>query len=646
MLKFQRYEHNPFLVPNKTHTWEAKAVFNACPLKEDDKYHLLYRAESSEEKYKEKNLHLSTIGYAESDDGVNFCNRRQVLKPEHSWEEFGLEDPRITKIDDEYFIFYTALGGFPFSKDNIKVAVARTKDFKNFEKHLVTPFNAKAMALFPERINNQYVAVLTVDTDQPPAKIALAFFDKKEDIWSDEFWQNWQKNINKNIIPLLRSGQDHIEVGAPPIKTDYGWLLIYSYIKNYLGSQRVFGVEAILLDKSNPRKIVSRTHEPIFVPMTKEEKEGDVPDIVFPSGAILEGEDLKIYYGSSDTVCSFGTIKLNDLLDGMCERPAVFRHSDLHPDGFWRADNNPILKPRPEIAWEAKAVFNPTLVYENNTFYIIYRAMDFKNTSVMGLAISKDGTKITERLNEPIYIPRESFEQKNNKPNGNSGCEDGRITRIDDKFYMCYTAFDGVKPPRVALSSIKVDDFLNKKWNWSKPILISAPDKDDKDACILPEKINGKYVIFHRLKNDISLDYVDDLKFDKGKYLEYNPIMSPRPDKWDNAKIGISSVPIKTKYGWLMLYHGISNPGAFYKVGAALLDLNDPRKVLSRTDRPLLEPEKEYEKVGLVPNVVFPCGSVVVGDDLYIYYGGADVVSGVAKMSLTELLNRLTSKFT
>ena len=93
------------------------------------------------------------------------------------------------------------------------------------------------------------------------------------------------------------------------------------------------------------------------------------------------------------------------------------------------------------------------------------------------------------------------------------GCEDPRLTRIGEQVYMTYVAYDGHSHPRVALSSIHIDDFLNKKWNWKKPVLISPPYIVDKNACILPEKINGKYVIFHRVFPNILIDFVDDLRF-------------------------------------------------------------------------------------------------------------------------------------
>src|SRR6185437_14598707 len=124
-----------------------------------------------------------------------------------------------------------------------------------------------------------------------------------------------------------------------------------------------------------------------------------------------------------------------------------------------------------------------------------------------------DGLHIDERLAEPAYVPREDFEMKK-VPNGNSGCEDPRLTRIGDRVYMLYTAFSGGGPPRVALASIALADFLARRWNWTEPVLISPPGMDDKDAALFPRKIKGKYVFLHRLGSDIWIDFVDDLNFD------------------------------------------------------------------------------------------------------------------------------------
>jgi beta-1,2-mannobiose phosphorylase / 1,2-beta-oligomannan phosphorylase len=256
----------------------------------------------------------------------------------------------------------------------------------------------------------------------------------------------------------------------------------------------------------------------------------------------------------------------------------------------------------------------------------------------MGYASSLDGLHITERLPDPIYVPREVFEKN---PSGNySGCEDPRLTKIGNRIYMCYTAFDGHHPPRVAFSSIAVKDFLEHRWQWSIPKLISPPDIDDKDACVLEEKVNGKFMFFHRMETFIWVDFVKDLHFYDGQYLGGQIILQARPGKWDSKKLGIAGPPFKTEKGWVLLYHGISDQSE-YCVGAVLLDLKDPTKVIGRTDHPILRPETKYEKEGQVNNVVFPCGQAVVDGELFVYYGGADSVVAVATCQVDDLLKLL-----
>lgn len=305
-----RSDKNPILIPDKNHTWEAKAVFNGCPVEKGKEVFLLYRAMSP--------LSVSSIGVAESKDGIAFYNRQQLITPKYSWERFGCEDPRVTKLDKQYYIFYTGISLLPPVAKGVKVGLAISKDLKTIqEKHLITPFNAKAMSLFPERISGKIWAVLTVHTDQPPAKICLASFNDEKDLWSKKYWNKWHQNFEKSALPLQRTLQDHVEAGAPPIKTKNGWLLIYSYIKNYLSPQQLFSIEMALLDLKNPLKIIARTNNPILIPEKSYEKIGNIPNIVFPSGAMVKNNLIYLYYGTADTTVSLAYISIPNLLKNL-----------------------------------------------------------------------------------------------------------------------------------------------------------------------------------------------------------------------------------------------------------------------------------------------------------------------------------------
>jgi len=629
----KRAEENPILKPISSHSWEANGAFNGCPVQKDSETYLLYRTFSLLQYHSgvRANTITSDIGIASSKDGIHFENRRRFIVPEHDWEKFGCEDPRVTKLGDKYYIFYTALSRYPFQAEGIKVGLAISKDLKTIdEKHLITPFNAKAMALFPEKIKGKIWAILTPHTDKPPAKICLASFDKCEEIWSKTYWQEWYKVFEKYSLPLRRRPQDHIEVGAPPLKTESGWLLLYCYIRDYFSHKKLFGVEAVLLDLENPLKIIAKIDAPLLVPEEYYEKIGLVPNVIFPSGAMIKGDWIYLYYGATDTTCCLAYINLPNLLKEMLEE-------DVRKIKLVRARENPIITPK-KHPWESKSTFNPGALYLKEKVHIVYRAVSEDYTSVFGYATTKDGIHIDYRSPQPIYIPREPFEQKL-QPGVGSGCEDPRLTQIDNKIYMCYTAFDG-RLPRVALTWILVEDFLGRKWNWARPVIISPPDVNDKNAFIFPEKVDGKYMIIHRVGNDLDYSFCDTLDFKDGVWLEENRWIYKRKGWWDNKKVGAAAPPVKTEKGWIMLYHGVSEEYV-YRVGAVLLDLKDPTKILCRTWDPILEPETLYEKEGLVSNVVFPCGNVVLGNKLFVYYGGGDRVVGVATIKIDELLSIL-----
>lgn len=642
MFVVKRSHHNPILVPYKDHYWEEYAAFNMSVQKRGRIFYGVYRAISAEDKMRTPSR-ISSIGLGKSTDGTKFKNCVEFLSPEEEWERYGCEDPRITFFEGKYYIFYTALSKYPFEASGIKVAVAVSKDLKKInERHLVTPWNAKAMALFPERINGKVTVIFTISTDAPPARVAIAQADNIKEFWEPGFWEKWRENIDRHTIDLRKNAFDHVEIGAAPIKTKYGWLLLYSHIQNYFSGgenlERVFGIEAALLDFKNPELIIGRTAGPILAPQEPYEMIGHVSDVIFPTGAVLEGDKLSVYYGATDTTICLAHVSLTDLAETMLSQNADSRYR------FRRFEKNPIIEPDSSHDWEAKATFNPAALKISNTIHLLYRALSSDNTSVLGYASTNDGVTIKDRSATPAYQPREDFEMKK-VPGANSGCEDPRLTKIGKIIYMCYTAFDGVGLPRVAVTSISEKDFLNKNWRWEKPMVITPPGFDDKDACIFPERINKKYFILHRVGGEICGDYLDTLDFSREVVDKCIRVFGPGANSWDSAKVGISAPPMKTKYGWLLLYHGISKNHNTYRVGATLLDLKDPTIVLARTADPIFEPEEQYEKEGIINNVVFPCGMVSKGKLLYVYYGGADKVVGVATLELDVLIKVLTRKF-
>jgi predicted GH43/DUF377 family glycosyl hydrolase len=205
---------------------------------------------------------------------------------------------------------------------------------------------------------------------------------------------------------------------------------------------------------------------------------------------------------------------------------------------------------------------------------------------------------------------------------------------------MTYTAYDGIHSPKGAVSSIGVDDFVARTFDkWTMPFLLTPDNVDDKDLALLPEKVNGNYLLYHRINGQICADLLPSLTNGK-RVSRCIEVMGPRKGMWDSEKVGSAAPPIQIGENWLMIYHGVSRH-AIYRLGAALLG-PDGTTVLARTADPVFEPLEKYEKEGEIPNVVFSCGAIVRGDNLLLYYGGADRVIGVATASLSHIIDALT----
>jgi len=302
-----------------------------------------------------------------------------------------------------------------------------------------------------------------------------------------------------------------------------------------------------------------------------------------------------------------------------------------------RYAGDPLLEPILENEWESKYVLNPGALRIKDKVYLFYRAVGKDGISRIGLAIT-DGYKVLERLPEPILVPVCAQEQQ--------GCEDPRLVVIDDRIWMLYTAYDG-SIAQIAIVSIKVEDFLNRHFHLWRRDGFPFENIWDKDGILFPEKIHDKYLLYHRIEPSMWAVYIDKLGFYDTEH--HFIIMGPRPGRvWDSQKIGAGSPPIKTKHGWLMIYHGVDY-SYVYRLGVILVDLQDPHRVLYRSPNAVLEPEKDYElgKSGAwVPNVVFTCGAVgavdktVLEDDdeILVYYGAADTCISMAKATVADLI--------
>jgi len=295
-----------------------------------------------------------------------------------------------------------------------------------------------------------------------------------------------------------------------------------------------------------------------------------------------------------------------------------------------RFSSNPILQPIADQAWESRGVFNAGAIYHNSQVHIFYRAVGNDEVSRIGYARSSDGFHIDERLPKPVFEPANDAEK--------NGCEDPRIVQCDDQLLMTYTAvreYGHRQVHQVGLTSISVNDFVQRQWNWGARRL-PFPGIRNKDAVVFPKKINGRYAMLHRIEPDICIAYSPDLV----NWCDIRCVMEPSVEGWDDLKIGAAGTPIELNEGWLMLYHGV-NIDRVYHLGVILLDKNNPEHVLYRSKEPILTPKEDYERFGKVPNVVFSCGNALVDNRLFVYYGGADSALCVATLEFDKLLSTI-----
>jgi predicted GH43/DUF377 family glycosyl hydrolase len=332
-----------------------------------------------------------------------------------------------------------------------------------------------------------------------------------------------------------------------------------------------------------------------------------------------------------------------------------------------RFSGNPILSPHPDHPWEDLAVFNPAAHYEEATgeVLLLYRAAeshpDYK--CYFGLARSRDGYHFERVSDQPVLSP--SIE-------GLDGAtiQDPRITKMGDWYYVTYACrhfpFGQFWKPEVRQRYVTPDcppefprylrinatltalamtrDFKH----WIRAGSLTNPLLDDRDVILFPEKVKGKFVMMHRPLEWVGEPYGTDqacawisLADDLFGFRESRMLIRNKYS-WEVNKLGINTPPIRTPYGWFTLYHAVG-ADKFYRLGALLLDLEDPGKVLHRTPHWIMEPETDYEIEGFYRGVCFPCGTVVIGDRLFVYYGGADKYCALATCHFPSMLDHLRS---
>ncbi len=322
---------------------------------------------------------------------------------------------------------------------------------------------------------------------------------------------------------------------------------------------------------------------------------------------------------------------------------------------------NPIVCAVPSLWWANRKVYNAAAFIKDDAYRLVFRAIGEDYISRLGMASSSDGVHFNiQEL--PVFKPVTKFETY--------GCEDPRITLIDDTYWMTYTAYDGLTA-RVALTSTR--DFIS--WserhilfpNWKEGRWVNPKQTVwNKAAAIFPEKISGKYRLFFGDDSIWEAESSDLIHWTAVK----QPVLSPRDGYFDSSYIEMGPPPIRVDRGWLIIYHGISgrNDSRVYRLGAAIMDYHNPRITLWRSDLPILEPSELFEKVGKIdiikggmaklrrlddndlqvmsqkgklPQAVFCCGAIKEGDNIKVYYSGSDTVMCLASGSVKGITNTI-----
>ena len=329
-----------------------------------------------------------------------------------------------------------------------------------------------------------------------------------------------------------------------------------------------------------------------------------------------------------------------------------------------------ILLEKTDLEFENEGVLNPAVIREGYNVHIFYRAVKKGNYSSIGYCRLDGPLQLVERWEKPILTSEFDFESH--------GVEDARITKIDDLYYLSYTGYDGVNArgalavstdlvnfkkqgiivPEITCAEfvyiaesagrINEDYYRNPKFNYH-----SDPSRKvilwDKNVVFFPRRINGNLVFMHRIRPGIQIVSVKDLKeltpeFWAGYFMNFQDFIVLDPVyRHESSYVGSGCPPIETADGWLLIYHGVERgeKGYIYSACAALLDLDDPGHVTARLPYALFSPTASWELKGEVNNVVFPTGTALFGDKLYVYYGAADTLIACASMSLSGLVAEL-----
>ena len=709
---FQRTPH-PILAPMPALPWASGAVFNPGAWYDGEQVHLLFRAIA--QGYRRVSNpdaspfegsfgfddYVSSLGYATSRDGIHFEVRPEpFMRPDTPADRYGAEDPRITCLDGTCYVTYTALRHPAFGdEEGVGIGLASTRDFRTVERHgMIGPaVRDKDAVIFPRKIGGRVALLHRIVPD-----IQIAYFADEAELCNPgpDYWERYLRHLDAHVVmrPEVAWEGKKIGAGPPPIPTPEGWLLMYH------GADRdhVYRAGLALLDGDDPTRVIARTLHPVLAPETPWEREGDVPNVVFPQGTALIGDTLHVYYGAADRAIGHAHAPLADVVAHVMEEgrsawrmPRIFMDfrgdrevprpwSDRAPVAVERLHGGaPVLEPVADHPWESRVVLNPAGVLVRGdalervlgawpvsaagarklraigaACVLLYRAQgdafhrhdpagNSHQASSLGFALLTPDFQLVYRHPEPALTPDAPFHDL--------GVEDPRCVQVGSTFYLYYTGYTSQSPnageegARVHLCLATTEDF--RDWTLHGPLAGDINRYPNKNGALLPQPVRGEWLLLHRpmdgphpMAMHLAAAPAPEGPFHTRGLLA----ASYRYDDFALSWMGAAGPPLALgERRFLALYHQghlTYERRRMYNLSAVLLDFNSSAPVVSRFE-PLLVPTGSREKQGDaalgVDNVVFSCANYRWKDDLIVPYAGADSRIFAARVNFDVLVETL-----
>ncbi len=703
----------PLLQPTSSLPWASGAVFNPGAWFDGERVHLLFRAipegyrrvETPDASPFEGDFgfdgYVSSVGYATSRDGLHFSvHPEPLLRPDTPADRYGVEDPRISRLGDTYYITYTALRHPAFGdEEGVGIGLASTRDFREIARHgMIGPaVRDKDAVLFPRKIGGRVAMLHRIVPD-----IQIVYFADEEQLCSPGpgFWDDYLRRLDEHVVmrPEVAWEGKKIGAGPTPVETPEGWLLLYH------GADRdhVYRAGLALLDLDDPTRVIARTLDPVMEPETPWEREGDVPNVVFPQGAVVLGETLHVYYGGADRVVGHAHAPLADVVAHVQDEgkkawrmPPIYMHfrGDRDVPRTWESQapvvverlngGAPLLEPRAEHPWESRVVLNPAgallegdaleqvlaawpvpdadadklrriggacaLLYraQGSAFHRRDRAGHEHYASSLGFALFTPGMEPVYRHPDPAILPDAPFH--------NLGVEDPRIAQVGNEFYLYYTGYTssmvqgGELGGRVVLCLATSRNL--RDWTFHGPLPGDLNRYPNKNGALVPEKVDGRWLFLHRPMagpHPMAMHLAEAQRPEGPFHTRGLLAASYRYDDFALSWVGAAGPPVALGGGrFLTLYHQghlTHERRRMYNLSAMLLDFNRPDPVVSRIE-PLLVPTGSREQVGDpqlgVDNVVFSCANYVWQNRLVVPYAGADSRIFAARLDVSALVSAL-----